>query len=291
MRRLCLLLSVPLAVAPGVVVTAAGPTSASIAWDDDPCEENGGQVAVAPDASYRQADTHPVAYAACADGVLLHHGRDGKGTYEPVPGVAADAFVDVASTSDDTLYAVTVDGWVTVRGPGPDHGNLYPSTDRVVALELTPSGRGYWIVTEAGDVVGFGDAPDLGPAEDVVVESPVVAFTASGDTGGWVVTALGEVVPVGDAADHGSVTDAVAGDTVVGIVADQRTGGFWVVTRQGDVVAAGGAPAESDTELCRNSPGGSPPFTGAVGDPDPDSTAPLWLYSANGVICGFDPHR
>lgn len=290
MRRRGLLVTMSLVVATGALLAPA-PAVGSLVWDDDPCELNGGQLAVAPDISHASPATHPIAYAACADGVLLRHGHDGKGTYEPVPGIAADSFVDVASTADDTLYAVTADGWVVARGASPERGNLYPSPDPVVALEMTSTGAGYWIVTAAGEVAGFGDAPDLAPAADVVVGAPVIAFASSGDDGGWLVTELGEVVPVGEATDHGSVTDRVAaGDAVVGIVADRATAGFWVVTRAGAVIPAGGAPGETDTARCRASRGGTPPFTGAVGDTSPDASAPLWLYTVNGAICGFDPH-
>jgi len=110
--------------------------------------------------------------------------------------------------------------------------------------------------------------------------------------GGWVVTANGEVVPVGSAPNYGSVTRLLAyGDRAVGIVTDRRSGGFWVTTRQGDIIPAGGAPAEPDAAACLDRPGAQPPFAGAVGDPDVDAPAPLWTYSVNGGICGFNPYR
>jgi hypothetical protein len=266
------------------------PAHASLAWADDPCENNGGQLAVAPDVSVLQADDHPIAYAACADGTLLAHGHAGKGTYRQVEGVAADRFVDVASTVDDNLYALTDLGRVVTVGSAPRHyGDLYP-TERAVAIEMTPGDHGYWIVTDRGQVAGFGDAWDLGPTAPTTVQSPIVAFAAYGSSGGWLVTAYGEVVPVGDAPDHGSVVDQVGSyDRAVGIVADRRSGGFWVVTQSGHIIAAGGAADEHDEADCHLSPGGQPPFTGAVGDPHPDAVAPLWLYSLNGGICGFNP--
>jgi len=288
LRRLLICLASTAVTAAVMSALSPAPANASLAWADDPCEENGGQVAVAPDVAVAPADDHPLAYVACADGALLYHGEYGKGSNERIPGVDADQFVDVASTMDG-MYAVTATGRIVTTGYAPHYGDLYPTTG-VVALETTPSGGGYWIVTKTGRVYGFGDANNLGPRRNTVVHSAVVAFAASDQYGGWLVTALGEIVPVGDAPNFGSVATRVAsGDRVVGIVTDYRTGGFWVVTRDGDILEAGGAPAEYDTASCLSSPGGQPPFTGAVADPDPMSAAPLWIYSANGGICGFNP--
>ncbi|WP_109505258.1 hypothetical protein [Nocardioides speluncae] len=272
-----------------VVVGGVQPASASLAWADDPCEENGGQVAVVPDKAAAAAASHPIAYVACGDGSLLYHGEDGKGTNYKIPEVDTDDFVDVASTTNHGMYALTRYGRIETVHGATHLGELASSADSV-ALETTPSGQGYWIVTAAGHVAGFGDANDLGPQEDTTVHSPVVAFAPHGTTGGWVVTALGEVVAVGNAPDHGGVAGRVGqNDRVVGIVADRSSNGFWVVTRGGHILEAGGAAAEPDAAKCQSEPGGQPPFTGAVADPDPNSRAPLWIYSANGGICGFNP--
>jgi hypothetical protein len=291
-RLIPCLLTIASLVAAATVVVASNPATASLAWDDDPCEEYGGQVAVAPDVAVAPAVDHPRAYVACGDGSLLYHGVDGKGSNVKIPGIHADDFVDVASTTDDSMYAVTSHGKLTAMGNYAVHrGDLSP-TSGVVALEMSPSGRGYWIVTNQGRVVGFGDAPDLGPSEPTTVHSPIVAFASYGSSGGWLVTALGEVVAVGNAPDHGSVTGPVAdSDRVVGIVTDRRTGGFWVVTRDGDIIEAGGAPAEPDMPKCLTKPGASRPFSGAVGDPNPNAPAPLWVYAVAGGICGFHPGK
>lgn len=279
----------PVSVLAAIVAGGIQPASASLAWADDPCEENGGQVAVVPDVSAPAAQTHPIAYVACGDGSLLYHGEDGKGTNYKIPGVDTDDFVDVASTGDGGMYAVTRNGRIETIGGARHYGELVSPAD-TVALEVTPSHNGYWIVTQAGHVVGFGDANDLGPSEDTTVHSPIVAFAPTGSGGGWLVTALGEVVPVGNAPHHGDVTSRVgSSDKVVGIVADPSSNGFWVVTRSGNILEQGGAAAEPAAATCQSEPGGQPPFTGAVADPDPSSRAPLWIYSANGGICGFNP--
>ncbi|KRF16093.1 hypothetical protein [Nocardioides sp. Soil796] len=271
-------------------VISSPPSVASLAWADDPCETNGGQVAVAPDMSAAPSVEHPMAYVACADGALLYHGAYGRGTNERIPGVEADTFVDVVSAPGHSMYAVTSYGRITTVGADAEfYGDIYP-TAGVVAVEVTESGEGYWIVTRNGEVFGFGDATDMGPAEDTVVDAPIVAFTADGSGGGWVVTAAGQVVPLNGATDHGSVRSRVAADDrVVGIVSDRRSGGFWVVTREGRVIETGGAPAETEQATCQDNPGGQPPFSGAVGDYHPDASARLWIYSVNGGICGFNP--
>lgn len=279
----------PVSILATVIAGGVLPANASLAWGDDPCEEYGGQVAVVPDAAAVPADSHAIAYVACADGSLLYHGEDGKGSNYKIPGVDTDDFVDVASTGDGGMYAVTRRGRIETIGGARHYGELVSPAD-TVAMEVTPSHQGYWIVTESGHVVGFGDANDLGPQQDTTVTSPIVAFAPTGSSGGWLVTAKGEIVPVGNAPDHGDVIGQVgAGDQVVGIVADQRSSGYWVVTRGGHIIEAGGAAAEPDAAKCQSQPGSQPPFTGAVADPDPSSRAPLWIYSANGGICGFNP--
>lgn len=271
---------------------SAGPAHASLAWADDPCENNGGQIAVAPDLAAPYSANHPIAYVVCGDGTLMHHGVRGSGASDPVLRVVGDRVVDVASTYKGAVYTVTSTGHVVAFGKtAVNRGGLNP-TSGVIALETTLSGKGYWIITETGRVAGFGDAPGLRPQAGREPVGTVVGFAARGLYGGWLVTDLGDVVPVGGAPDHGSVRDRLAdGDRAVGIVTDRRTGGFWVATEQGAVIAAGGAPHEDDTAACLGSRGAQPPFTGAVGDPYLDAPAPLWVYSLHGGICGFDPTR
>lgn len=273
-----------------ICAATAGPSSASLAWADDPCEMNGGQVAVAPDMSAQPSPEHPLAYVACGDGSLLYHGAKGRGTNEPIPDVPADTFVDVVSGPEESMYAVTSTGRVTTVGDGAVfRGDLHPTTG-VVAIEMTESGNGYWIITEYGEAIGFGDAQDLRPATDTVIDAPVAAFTSDGLGGGWVVTTAGQVVALNGAVEHGSVRGRVEpGDEAVGIVSDRSSGGYWVVTRAGSILESGGAAPETDVEACLESPGAEPPFTGAVGDYHPGASAKLWIYSVNGAICGFNP--
>lgn len=278
----------PLAIACAAVacVSLPAPAGASLAWEDDPCEDRGGQVALAPDMWVVVPDG-PAAYVACVDGTLLHHGKAAGPVHDAVAQVTADDFVDIASTPDGRgVYAVTRDGRVRTIGAATYYGGVGSAYD-VVGIEMTPGGGGYWLATTGGEVVGFGDARTLGPRKTTVISSAVVAFAAASESGGWVVTADGQVVPVGDAPQLASVS-VPSDDAAVAIVATPTHDGYWVVTRDGRILSVN-APTETEVDRCLASPDAGPPIAGAVGDPRPDASADLWVYSTRGGICGFNP--
>jgi hypothetical protein len=120
---------------------------------------------------------------------------------------------------------------------------------------------GYWLATTTGKVYGFGNAPALG--SPATLASPLVGIAAGATGTGYVlVTAEGVVYAYGSAArlsaslnGHGYRSVRVSGQAgvatrvatpitrlrsaVVGIAASPTGTGYWLVTRNGTVIALG----------------------------------------------------
>ena len=79
------------------------------------------------------------------------------------------------------------------------------ASDPVAAMAGTPDGKGYWLVTEHGTVIGAGDASAFGsiPASaEPGVPVVCIAPTSTGQ-GYWLATADGNVYAFGDARYYG----------------------------------------------------------------------------------------
>ena len=128
------------------------------------------------------------------------------------------------------------------RAAAPLAGGAGPLLAPAAAVDATPSGLGYWVVSDGGRVVPFGDAVPLGSPELLGAIQPAgravaIEATPSG-LGYWVVEESGRVRAFGDAADLGS-------SPVAPVVAMARTPsgrGYWVVAADGRVSAHGDAP-------------------------------------------------
>ena len=79
------------------------------------------------------------------------------------------------------------------------------TSERLVGIAATPSGRGYWLAHADGTVPARGDAGYLGDAADLQLSAPIVglASTPTG-RGYWLLGRDGGVFSYGDAAFHGS---------------------------------------------------------------------------------------
>lgn len=74
----------------------------------------------------------------------------------------------VMSAHHNHNHLAVVKGF-TFNNPTPPGGNGMPdaivSQGKIVNLVPTPSGKGYWIITEKGEIFAFGDAPFFGRVE------------------------------------------------------------------------------------------------------------------------------
>ena len=92
--------------------------------------------------------------------VAVHNGRrvDGPSTYATV-WAAHRNHVHVAVPKGVFLKPLSHPlGSLSKEASMADDPNVYPAQAPVVAFEVTPSGKGYWIVTADGAVFAFGDA-------------------------------------------------------------------------------------------------------------------------------------
>ncbi len=149
-----------------------------------------------------------------------------------------------------------------IPGPDNDSGNgalalgnppsVAPPNPPPIVVTPTPPGppppilqtTGYWMLGRDGAVYGFGTAPLLGDATNVV--GPLRGFgdeavdlepTSNGD-GYWIVDTFGHVTTRGDAAPLGE-TDPSAlapGEQVVSISATPTSQGYWLFTSRGRVL-------------------------------------------------------
>ncbi len=122
---------------------------------------------------------------------------------------------------------------------------------------LPPSGPGYWMLDEGGDVFHFGSAGNFGSANNFGAPAAAMAATPSGQ-GYWVVAINGEVDAFGNAVNYspnGELTSLVT-SPVVAIISTSDGLGYWVATQGGQVLTGGdatdyGSPAKSNLTLAK----------------------------------------
>lgn len=149
-------------------------------------------------------------------------------------------------------------------------------------IAATPSGAGFFLVSENGGVLGCGDATPLGG----VANLPAVAISGIAATpdgkGYWLVGSDGGVFSFGDAGFYGSMGGkALAPNTyMVGIAATPDGRGYWLVGSDGGVFSFGDA-------AFFGSMGGqrlNQPITGIAANPDGPG---YWLVAGDGGVFAF----
>jgi subtilisin family serine protease len=111
------------------------------------------------------------------------------------------------------------------------------------AAALTSDPEGYWVVSEDGGVLAFGDAVDYGGAAS---SYPVVGLAqADADArpgqGYWLVAADGGVFAFGSAGFYGSMGGVELVAPIVGVAGTSDGLGYWLVAADGGVFAFGSA--------------------------------------------------
>jgi hypothetical protein len=87
------------------------------------------------------------------------------------------------------------------------------STIRSCGVAVTPTGRGYWLVTSDGTVHPFGDGQSYGSLSDLgfCTPMPVVSIAASRTGHGyWLLQGDGHIRAFGDAEPYGDASAAHA---------------------------------------------------------------------------------
>lgn len=115
-----------------------------------------------------------------------------------------------------------------------------------------PNGKGYWLVTEYGRVLAFGDTHNYGTAKTDTLIDPVTGMAATPDGKGyWQVTNGGSVFSFGNAHFYGSCAypacwprnpnSPAAMQETFGIAATPDGKGYWLWSSTGAVYAFGDA--------------------------------------------------
>jgi hypothetical protein len=125
--------------------------------------------------------------------------------------------------------------WWSQTAPSP----YPPSTGSpVTSISVTPSGNGFWLFTEKGAVITYGDAKSFGALSDRILNAPIVdsVATPSGQ-GYYMVAADGGVFSFGDARFAGSTGDRKLNAPVRSLVPDGDGSGYWLVATDGGIFA------------------------------------------------------
>jgi len=111
-----------------------------------------------------------------------------------------------------------------------------------VGIGSHPTGRGYWIASTDGRVLGFGRSTQIGPTTRLATRHPVVAIArAPRGSGYWIVTSAGRVLAFGDARNRGSIDSLRLDAPIVSMAATPSGRGYWLAARDGGVFALGDA--------------------------------------------------
>lgn len=137
-------------------------------------------------------------------------------------------------------YTLNAAGQVTAHGAIPTYGDLTtlstPVSSPAIQLVPSPTGQGYWILTQNGTVYGFGDATNFGSVGSSIT-AVAMAANPSG-TGVWVLSSTGTVYALGQAVNLGS---APVGTVAKAIATTADGNGYWILAKNGTVYPFGDA--------------------------------------------------
>jgi SpoIID/LytB domain protein len=104
------------------------------------------------------------------------------------------------------------------------------------------SDSGYWVVSSAGAVYPFGDAPSYGSMAGYRLAAPVIGMAPTGDGNGyWLVGGDGGIFSFGDARFYGSTGGTRLVRPVIGMASTSDSKGYWLVASDGGVFSFGDA--------------------------------------------------
>ena len=159
-----------------------------------------------------------------------------------------------------------------------------PVKGQPVALVATVDANGcagYLVVTQTGDLSGFGGAITYGSPPRNSLKSPIVAIAPTPDYAGyWLLAANGQVFAFGDAKLYSATGNLPLDSPAVAIAITPDARGYWVVAQDGGVLAFGDAQyygSMSGKLLNR-------PIVGMASTP---SGHGYWLVASDGGVFAF----
>jgi hypothetical protein len=166
-------------------------------------------------------------------------------------------------------------GDVTPFGDAPFYGQAADLGSPIISIVSSRTGRGYWLVTQDGRVLPYGDAR---PATRTPGGPVVAAARAGAGDGLWLASADGAVVSPNGAAVFGPAAAGARPTKPVTAIVSSRTGrGYWLVAQDGQVLPYGDARPVTGLPTL-------PPAQPIVAATRAGDTDGLWLTSAGGAV-------
>lgn len=107
-----------------------------------------------------------------------------------------------------------------------------------VSISSLPDGSGYWVFTDQGRALPFGDAQFFGDMGGVRLKGPILDSVATpSGRGYWMVASDGGIFAFGDAAFSGSMGDQRLNQPVMAMAPDADGQGYWLVASDGGIFA------------------------------------------------------
>jgi hypothetical protein len=213
-------------------------------------------------------------------------------------GLVSPAFAQRTQVSLVSLSAVGIaanpvinDGYAVAFNTGrvythnmPNYGEVHGSLNgSIVAIAMTPDGKGYYLAASDGGVFAFGDASFYGSAVQYHLTAPVTAMaTTENDNGYWLLTANGSVYAFGQAPYDGNLLHVENQAPDVAINNLGAISGYMITDADGN-----------STVLMHEKGGGqvnmyqlNGPIVGVT--LDNSSKVGYWLATAKGQIVSYD---
>jgi ribosomal protein L24E len=198
--------------------------------------------------------------------------------------------IDVTPSGNIGLAAFTVGGVTRLysidltTGKASEQAPIGDGTIAIKGLTVAPS-VGYWEVSNAGTVAGYGDADPLGSPAGLTLTKPIVGIASSpSGEGFWVVASDGGIFNYGDAKFYGSTGAIKLNQPIVGIASYPDGKGYWMVASDGGIFsfAADGTPTRF-----YGSAGGLKLVKPIVGMAPTPTGNGYWLVASDGGIFSY----
>jgi hypothetical protein len=228
-----------------------------------------------------------------ADGVILDAGLNKVGSYAGFTKNAAAVGQlggrwALVSATGDSVYAYDIPTPTSAAWPQFENNAQRTGTSLPVVTSVPPihCNTGYRTAAADGGMFTFGNAPFLGSAGSIHLNSPVVGMTVSGTAGYWLVAKDGGIFNYGAAAFFGSTGSIHLNSPIVGMAATYTGAGYWLGAADGGVFNYGGAAFDGSTgSIHLNSPmvamAGAPSATATPGGNG------YWMVAKDGGVFNF----
>jgi hypothetical protein len=185
--------------------------------------------------------------------------------------------------SSQGYWVLGRDGGIYALKGAPYYGSaIGRMRGAAVAIAATHSGRGYYVLDAAGDIIPFGDARSHGSMVGKHLNAPIIALapTPSG-RGYWLLGRDGGIFTFGDAQYHGSTGGLRLNKPIISMASTKDGRGYWLLGADGGVFTFGDAQYHGSTGGLRLA---APVISMATA---PSGTG-YWLVASDGGVFSFN---